>query len=100
MSAVLCKSYRSNMYLLLTLSRSAGKDLYDAFKCIFGSCPAPPQVTVNMLEGKTTQEFKMSSQLTQGGLVYGNSKATVLCANCYIKVSSLKVEGTVRVLPK
>ena len=42
----------------------------------------------------------MSSTLTKGGLLYGDSKATVLCADCYVKVTSLKIEGTVRVLPK
>lgn len=79
---------------------AAGKDLYDGLKCLFGSCPSPPQVTITMLEGKTTQDLSFSSTLTQNGKIYGDSKATVLCVNCYVKISSLKVEGTVRVLPK
>jgi hypothetical protein len=69
-------------------------------KCVFGSCPKPPQVTITTLEGKTSQEFKLNSKLSKGGLLYSDSKATVLCADCYIEVSSLKIEGNVKVQPK
>ncbi|KAF2827829.1 hypothetical protein CC86DRAFT_404870 [Ophiobolus disseminans] len=80
---------------------SAGKDLYDAMKCILGSCPAPPQVTVNMLEGTSKQDFSLSAAMSpKNGEIFKDSIATVLCADCYIKVSSLRLEGLVRVLPK
>ncbi|KAF2451187.1 hypothetical protein P171DRAFT_478240 [Karstenula rhodostoma CBS 690.94] len=35
-----------------------------------------------------------------GGLIFSDSKANILCANFYIKATSLKIEATVRVLPK
>lgn len=53
-----------------------------------------------MLEGITKQDLNFQSQLTLGGQIYADSKATVLCADCHVKLSSLRVDGSVRVLPK
>jgi len=84
----------------LTISSAGGKQLYDAVSCLFGRCPKPPQVTITTLTGTTTQEYKLKSTFPKNGLVFYDSKATVLCADCYIDVSSFKVEGKVVIVAK
>ncbi|KAI8940076.1 hypothetical protein NX059_003795 [Plenodomus lindquistii] len=79
---------------------AAGKELYDAVSCLFGNCPKPPQITITTLTGTTTQEFKLSSKFPANGLVFYDSKATVLCADCNINVSSFKIEGKVVIVAK
>lgn len=79
---------------------SAGKDAYDAVKCLFGDCPAPPQKTVSALVASATQAWSMKLALNKDALIMANRGTTVRCANCYIEVSSLRLEGKVQVLPK
>lgn len=80
---------------------AGAKELFDAFKCWTGfGCPSPPQVTIEILEGTTTQEFNLDSSLSKGGKIFGDSKATVLCEQCFLKVSSFKIQGKVQVIAK
>ena len=78
---------------------SAGKDLYDAGKCLLGGkCPEPPKVTINTLEGSASQTFSYGVRFTEG-VFFKDSKATVLSSNCGLDVTSMKIDGKVKIIP-
>lgn len=76
---------------------SAGRDLYNGIKCLFGGCPAPKQVQA--LEGTFTHQTKISVAYNPNALVFIDRGTRVNCVKCGITVSSLRIEGKVVVIP-
>lgn len=84
----------------LTCFSSGVKDLYDAGMCYFAGkgCPKGEEKKIDVLEGKTVQDYSLGASLSTGGKIFGDSKATVLCVDCRLEVSSFRVEGSVKII--
>jgi hypothetical protein len=76
---------------------SAGRDLYNGIKCLFGGCPAPKQVQA--LEGTFTHITKISVAYNPNALVFIDRGTRINCVKCGITVSSLNIEGKVVIIP-
>jgi hypothetical protein len=76
---------------------SAGRDLYNGLKCLFGGCPAPKQVMA--LEGTFTQVTKISVAYNPNALIFIDRGTRVNCVKCSLDVSSLRIEGKVVIIP-